>query len=103
MAQRYGQSPSDLMDLRESGVSGPTRYAFNRAVMSLGRIIDARLQETDRASEPDGPKAPTGSHWTQKPRYTLNQLLYDGPGDGADVDESGPVPASLANLPTAGL
>jgi hypothetical protein len=92
--------PSERLRLEAKGFSAGTAYDFDRAVMTLARVVDARQKETVDTLKPEPKKAPKGMVRAQKPKYTMMQLLYDEPDEElADGDAS--VPESLRNLPTA--
>jgi len=63
------------------------------------------LQETVEVTISAPQQPPRGMTRSREPKYTLHQLLHDGPPDDADdaYDRAMPVPASLADLPTAAL
>ena len=72
---------------------------------TLARVIGARAHETGMVQEPDLAKPIKNHQWAQKPRYTLAQLLYDGPPETVDDvnADDGPMPDVLANLPLSSL
>lgn len=83
-----------------SGYSPATAYDFDLAVRIFGRTVEAKLAEQVQKLVPEPKRAPNGQVWTNEPRYTLAELLYDSPDeDGAG--ENGPVPDVVASLPTA--
>ncbi len=89
--------------MRQAGYSGPTRYDFDRSVMTLARVIENRSKETDTVWV-DPPKPPTkGQVPVQKLRYTLAELLFEPTGDQDPNVSQDPDIAddSLAHLPAA--
>lgn len=90
-----------MLELREAGISGPTRFDFDRGVATLARTIEARLNETVESWETP-PKPPTpGQVQVRKPKYTLRELVLDAP-ESDDPDAPMDVDDALAHLP-AGL
>lgn len=100
MGQRYSQRPSDVMEMRQAGISGPTRYDFDRAVMTLARVIDARSQETAEVLEPLPKSAPKGQHYARKPKYTMAELLFPDPAETPD-DATPDTDPIFAHLPAS--
>jgi hypothetical protein len=92
--------PSERLRLEAKGFSAGIAYDFDRAVMTLARVVDARQKETVDTLEPEPGKTPKGMVRVQKPKYTMMQLLYD-PLDHEPDGGDAPVPESLRNLPTA--
>lgn len=88
------------MRLEANGYSPATAYDFDRAVMSLARVIENRRDElVDKVvSAPKAP--PKGSTIIQVPKYTMLELLFD-----VDEDAPGDVTVApsetLSHLPTA--
>ena len=90
-----------MLELREAGISGPTRFDFDRGVATLARTIEARLNETVEVLEPLPQSPPKGQHYARKPKYTLRELVLDAP-EPDDPDAPMDVDDALAHLP-AGL
>lgn len=88
------------MRLEANGHSPATAYDFDRAVMSLARVIENRREEmVDKVvSAPKAP--PKGSTVIQVPKYTMLQLLFDTDED-APVEGTLPPSEALSHLPTA--
>lgn len=88
------------MRLEANGHSPATAYDFDRAVMSLARVIENRREELmDKiVSVPKAP--PKGSTVIQVPRYTMMELLFDGDED-APIEGTVPPSEELSHLPTA--
>ncbi len=88
------------MRLEANGYSPTTAYDFDRAVMSLARVIENRRDElVDKVvSMPKAP--PKGSTVIQVPKYTMFQLLFDVDED-APGDVTLPASEALSHLPTA--
>lgn len=76
-------------------------YDFGQAVMTLASTIEAKARETETVEVEDGPKAPKGYHFEQKPKHTLRELLLEASGAGDANDEA--LPDELTQLPTAWL
>lgn len=95
--------PSERMRLEASGFSAATAFDFDRAVATLGRVIDAKMRETTPVKVTALPAPEKGKAWGEQPKYTLRQLLYDATEDESWRDDDAPVPDALAHLPTAGL
>lgn len=88
------------MRLEANGYSPATAYDFDRAVMSLARVIENRREElVDKiVSTPKAP--PKGSHIIQVPKFTMLELLFETDED-AGIDEALPPSEALSHLPTA--
>lgn len=87
------------MRLEANGFLPATAYDFDRAVMTLARVVEAKRDEMkDKlVSLPSSP--PKGSHVIQVPRYTMMELLFDA--EGVDTDPASPPSAALSHLPTS--
>lgn len=87
------------MRLEANGHSPATAYDFDRAVMSLARVIENRRDETiDKiVSAPASP--PKGSTVIQVPKFSMLELLFDA--EDALDDVTVPPSEALSHLPTA--
>lgn len=85
----------------QQGWSAATAYDFDRAVMTLARVINARREETVEriVTAPNAP--PKGQTVKQVPKYSMRQLLADVADDDDLTDDTGPLPDALRDLPTA--
>jgi hypothetical protein len=69
--------------------------------MTLGRVVDAKREETVETLVPAPAKTPPHMVRSQKPKYTMMQLLYDKSEDEDVPDAPAEVPPSLRHLPTS--
>ncbi|MGI8404982.1 MAG: hypothetical protein ACR2OE_09515 [Thermomicrobiales bacterium] len=87
------------MRLEANGYSPGTAYDFDRAVMSLARVIENRRDETVDKVVSAQKSPPKGSTIIQVPKFTMMELLFDTEDMG--IDQTLPSSEALSHLPTA--
>jgi hypothetical protein len=81
LAEATGQRYSDLLELREAGWSSGARLGFDRAVRTLKRWADHRMQETIWGVAEEQPKGKV-----RVPKYeTVVEALGMAASGGVDV------------------
>lgn len=105
ICRRYGQMPSDRLQMEAQGFPATTAYQFDKAVAMLANRIEQQSQVTVPTRVKTLPDAGKGYTWGQAPKYTMRQLLTDQTDQDTDDDwhDDVPTPDTLKHLPTAGL